>query len=217
MTLQTAPPLAIATALSVALHLAALVTYGPLPGTATEAPSTVKPLQVRMNTPRPSATRSTPPPRASHTSPPEFKTPIPEVTTPAPPPAPQPAVTPPAPAATSVPYFPTFALTRIPAPLTTVSPEDWPSAPGAPSGSFQIELDIDAEGRVTAQRPICEPHMCGAAAIYAETLASWRFVPGEILGHTVPSRIQIQFEIGTPFDEGLDSAPIPPPQSPTRQ
>jgi hypothetical protein len=101
--------------------------------------------------------------------------------------------------------------------LTTVSPDDWPSTPGAPSGSFQIELDIGADGRVMQLRSICEPRMCEAAAIYCGTLTSWRFVPAEILGHPVPSRIRIEFELENPADQGFNVEPAPLPQSPTRQ
>ncbi len=210
MTFQTAPHLALATAFSVVLHLAALVTYSPSSAPITGPATSARALQVRMESPPATPAHSTIRPLAEQTAP-SKKIGKREAT----PPAPEPVA--PSPAEPSPPYFPTFALTRAPTLLTTVSPDDWPSTPGAPSGSFQIELDIGADGRVMQLRSICEPRMCEAAAIYCGTLTSWRFVPAEILGHPVPSRIRIEFELENPADQGFSVAPTPLPQSPTRQ
>lgn len=213
MTLQTAPHLALATAFSVALHLAALVTYSPSSDTITKPATSAGALQVHVASPPATPVRPTVQPPAERAGSPPPKTSRREAA----PPAPRPATTAPPPAEPGPPYFPTFALTRVPALLTTVSPDDWPSTPGAPSGSFQIELDIGADGRVMQLRSICEPRMCEAAAIYCGTLTGWRFVPAEILGHPVPSRIRIEFELENPADQGFSVEPAPLPQSPTRQ
>jgi hypothetical protein len=214
MTFQTAPHLALATAFSVVLHLAALVTYSPSSNTLTAPATSARALQVRVESPPPAApARSAIRPPAERAEPPAPKPGKREAT----PPAPRPVAPAPSPAEPSPPYFPTFALTRVPTLLTTVSPDDWPSTPGAPSGSFQIELDIGADGRVMQLRSICEPRMCEAAAIYCGTLTGWRFVPAEILGHPVPSRIRIEFELENPADQGFSVEPTPLPQSPTRQ
>jgi hypothetical protein len=212
MTFQTAPHLALATIFSVALHLAALVTYSPSSDSLTGAAGSGRTLQVRMDVRPAPSTPSTAHPPAAQAKAPTARPRRHEAATP----TNQPAVAP-LPADPDLPYFPTFALTRVPTLLTTVSPEDWPSTPGAPSGSFQIELDIGADGRVMQLRSICEPRMCEAAAIYCGTLTGWRFVPAEILGHPVPSRIRIEFELENPADQGFNVEPAPLPQSPTRQ
>lgn len=213
MTFQTAPHLALATVFSVALHLAALVTYSPFSDSFTKPAGTARTLQVRMGFHPAPSMRSAIAPAAEEAKVPETRSRRREAATP----ATKPVATAPPPAAPSPPYFPAFALTRAPTLLSTVSPDDWPSTPGAPSGSFQIELDIGADGRVMQLRSICEPRMCEAAAIYCGTLTGWRFVPAEILGHAVPSRIRVEFELENPADQGFNVEPTLQPQAPTRQ
>jgi hypothetical protein len=213
MTFQTAPHLVLATVFSLALHLAALVTYTPSLNTANKPATSARTLQVRVGSPPASFVRPAIRPADERAGTPAAETGKRKAAAP----ASKPVATAPSPAEPSPPYFPTFALTRVPTLLTTVSPDDWPSTPGAPSGSFQIELDIGADGRVMQLRSICEPRMCEAAAIYCGTLTGWRFVPAEILGHPVPSRIRIEFELENPADQGFSVEPTPLPQSPTRQ
>ena len=106
--------------------------------------------------------------------------------------------------------FPIEALSRLPTLVTEISPEDWPSTPGAPSGNFRIEVDVGPDGRVMRVNPVCEPQMCEAAATYSGAIVGWRFVPAEILGHRVSSRIHVEFEIGSPEGDGFSAAPVTP-------
>lgn len=111
-----------------------------------------------------------------------------------------------------VPFFPIDVLSRPPVLLTQVGPEDWPPNPGAPSGRLLIQVDIGADGHVVRTTPVCTPYTCHAAAIYANFIFNWSFSPAEILGHPVPSRISVEIELENPIDRDLELSPLTPPQ-----
>jgi len=211
-----APPLSlpIATGLSIALHVAALISWPQPPGPGGLQAVTRPPLDVRFaRTSRPVAASPLPAP-LPETHPLTATAPIAPAPTPAPtghPATPEPAPLP-SPEATELPLpvFPIEALSRLPTLATEISPEDWPSTPGAPSGNFKIEVDVGPDGRVMRVNPVCEPQMCEAASIYSGVIVGWRFVPAEILGHRVSSRIHVEFEIGSPESAGFSAAPLAP-------
>lgn len=205
--------LPIATGLSIALHAAALISWPQPPGPGEADAMARPPLDVRFaRSGRPAA--ATPVPAAvpmTHALAPRPPAPLPPPRPLRSPTTPEPARLPP-PEATELPLpvFPIEALSRLPTLTTEIAPEDWPSTPGAPSGSFRIEVDVGPDGRVMRVNPACEPQMCEAASIYAGTILGWRFVPAEILGHRVSSRIDVEFEIGSPESEGFNATPVTP-------
>lgn len=202
--------LPIAAILSIVLHGAALISW-PQPTGPGDAGAAVRQLDVRITQPS-SPAEPVPPPATPLTHPHAFTPAAPSTSNPArhpTPPAASPA--PPSEAPESPqPVFPIEALSRLPTLVTEISPEDWPSTPGAPSGRFRIEVDVGPDGRVTRVNPVCEPQMCEAAATYSGAIIGWRFVPAEILGHRVSSRIHVEFEIGSPENEGFSATPVSP-------
>jgi len=216
MTTPSAVSLLVASSLSIVLHAAALISWPQPPG-AGPTTTTKGTLDVRLADPKQTAA---PPsgPVAPEPTPVARATParaIPEAHPPVdrpPRPARQASASSPRPEAPDlpVPVFPIEALSRLPTLVTEISPEDWPATPGAPSGSFRIEVDVGPDGRVTRVNPVCEPQMCEAAATYSGAIVGWRFVPAEILGHRVSSRIHVEFEIGSPESEGFSAAPVTP-------
>lgn len=214
MTPASTLSLPIATGLSIALHMAALISWPQPPGQGGAHATARPPLDVRfarsehpaaarpLPAPSPDAQRITiPPPTAPRSAPDPARRPA----------IPEPAALPPPEAPESpLPVFPIEALSRLPTLVTEVSPEEWPSTPGAPSGSFMIEVDVGPDGRVMRVNPVCEPAMCEAAAIYSGAVVGWRFTPAEILGHRVTSRIHVEFEIGSPESAGFSATPVTP-------
>lgn len=215
--------LPIATGLSIALHAAALISWPQPPGPGGAQSAVRPPLDVHLvqtshpsaRAPVPAALPETHPVAATSPTTPT-STPKPAYRPAAPAPAPTPAPIPPSEASESpLPVFPIEALSRLPTLATEISPEDWPSTPGAPSGSFRIEVDVGPDGRVMRVNPVCAPEMCEAAAIYSGAVVGWRFVPAEILGHRVSSRIHVEFEIGFPESAGFSAAPLTPSRAAT--
>lgn len=204
--------LPIAAGLSIALHLAALITWPQDPGPG-GSNSMTRQLNVRL-IPSPPTGEATPRPTQRAyvipTSPSRGRA---TARTPAPA---RPAAPPPDADPQPLPVFPVEALTRLPTLLTEIAPDDWPSLPGAPSGRFRIEADIGPDGRVMHVNLLCEQEMREVAAAYAGTIMGWRFTPAEILGHQVSSRIHIEFEIGSPESQGFTATPVPL-QAPPRQ
>ncbi len=216
-----APALAYAMSLSVLMHVLALISWPPPPAPGNNNTDRPAPrLNARLgftartmeNRPSPQVVQEDHPatrPSAATTPPkPSSDLPMPRETA-------SPARSP-DPGQDAPPVFPVEALTHLPQLVTEVTVDDWPSTPGAPSGSFQIEVDVGSDGRVMRVKPLCEPKICEAAATYAGVITGWHFVPAEILGHPVSSRIQIEFEIGSPESEGFTATPLPP-QAPPRQ
>lgn len=209
-----APTLAYAIGVSVVMHLLALISLPPPP--APDHPDRPAPrLNARLAfgphplEDRPAQQVREAQPRAVVTrpEPPSDQPPLRETLSPS---------QPPDPGQEAPQVFPVESLTHLPKLVTEVSVDDWPSTPGAPSGSFQIEVDVGSDGRVMRVKPLCAPKICEAAATYAGVITGWRFVPAEILGHPVSSRIQIEFEIGSPESEGFTATPLPS-QAPPRQ
>ncbi len=104
-------------------------------------------------------------------------------------------------------YHPLTSLSREPELISAADPADWPPLPDAPTGSFQLELGIGADGRVDLVVPRCEPALCPAARIYADIVRGWRFQPAELLGRPVPSRLRLEFEVGIAAPPADDQAP----------
>lgn len=211
--------LPIATGLSIALHAAALISWPQSPGPGGALAAARPPLDVRLaRTSHPAARPPIPAP-LPETHPIAAAPPTTPASTPNPahpPAASAPAPLPPSEASESpLPVFPIEALSRLPTLTTEIAPEDWPSTPGAPSGNFKIEVDVGPDGRVMRVNPVCAPEMCEAAAIYSGAIVGWRFVPAEILGHRVTSRIHVEFEIGSPESAGFSAAPITPSRAAT--
>lgn len=208
--------LPIATGLSITLHVAALISWPQPPGSGGVQIAVPSQLEVRFGRSdgrvvSPSL-RPAPPQAHPLAATPPTRTPRPPASEPADRPAP-PVSEPLPPREASelpLPVFPIEALSRLPTLTTEVSPEDWPSTPGAPSGRFRIEVDVGTDGRVMRVNPICEPQMCEAASIYAGSILGWRFAPAEILGHRVSSRIHVEFEIGSPESQGFNATPVTP-------
>lgn len=212
---MTLPPpahsLPIAVGLSILVHAAALITW-PLPPGPGGAIGTSRQLDVRFGHAQHAVEAAPRPQPGAHTIT-AATSPVQASSKPAPviPAASSPSTEP-----QPLPIFPVEALTRLPTLVTEITSDDWPSTPGAPSGSFRIEVDVGPDGRVMHVKSECEPRICEAAATYAGTITGWRFTPAEILGHRVSSRIHIEFEIGSPEGEGFITTPVPP-QMPPRQ
>lgn len=217
MTSPTAPPapaLAIATALSILMHLM-VITSWPQPPSPGRAADLASPLKARLaqstlslEAPNPRLVPEAKPAAVPIARAPTQNQPVLPLAAPAPLP-PEADIRP-------EPIFPIEALTRLPALVTEITQDDWPSTPGAPSGSFRIEVDVGPDGRVMRVKSVCEPKICEAAATYAGTITGWRFTPAEILGHRVSSRIHIEFEIGSPESEGFIATPISPQTLPSQ-
>lgn len=195
----------LAVALSVIAHLA-LITALTRPAAGLRVGNAGAPaprLVARLVTPPRQAASAAPP--AAHPAPaspaPTLPGPVPAVRAPLPEAAAQ--------AVDAIPlaYHPLASLSREPELISAADPADWPPLPDAPTGSFQLELGIGADGRVDLVVPRCEAALCPAARIYADIVRGWRFQPAELLGRPAPSRLRLEFEVGIAAPPAADQAP----------